>query len=365
MSKSEKPTTCVSCGAPIDTNGQQCSLCGWPVGEQDHDARHDSVSEESRSAAAPPTQETGPYCHMCGAKGVVGARFCSSCGTKLQTVEQVAVGSMASSQVEAEAALPAVPLAPPAVEEIHSSTPQRVTGGHIGMLVTAALLVVGALYMITAFSKRAFPPVDETDQAAAAQASSSRGLPSAVEQQLVQLQAEAEAVSGEARIAKQREIVELMKQNSRPDRAADEQLLIAEASGVAEDWFDAGHLFYTWMESQSGELRFAAAQRAVDAFEKGLESKPDDLNVRTALAMAYLNTRAPMMGVQQIRDVLQQDPDHLQGNYYYGVMLTQINRLDQAVTQFERVKTLAGETSPFYQQAELMLQNLSSLRRSP
>ena len=68
-----------------------------------------------------------------------------------------------------------------------------------------------------------------------------------------------------------------------------------------------------------------------------------------------------MLGVQNIRQVLDEDPDHLQGNFYFGVMLMQINRLDQSKVQFERVKELVDETHPMYQQADIMLNNLATL----
>ena len=368
MPETDTPTTCVSCGAPLRESATQCDLCGWPVGVEDHDLRerHDDGSLNIDEDASPPGLEEGQkmYCHMCGLQSLPGARFCSSCGTKLNVPEgappakKTAPRRPASRTSNAPAAADNTPL---------QTTPQHVSGLHVGMLFTAGILIVGALYMITAFSKRAFPPVEENAGQASTQeqAPPQSGLPDEVEQQLAQMQAEADAATGDDRIEKQREMVALLSQNIRPDRAADVQLSIAEATGNAEDWFEAGHLFYTWMDAQNGEMRFAAAQRAADAFEKGLDLGGDDLNIRTALAMAYLNTRSPMLGVQQIRSVLDQDPSHLQGNYYYGVMLTQINRLDQALTQFERVKELAGEDSPFFQQAEMMIQNLRSLRQTP
>ena len=368
MPEAHTPTTCVSCGAPIQEGATQCHLCGWPVGVEDHDLRelHDETgSQIADDAPAPDLQkEQKTFCHMCGLQSPHGARFCSSCGTKLHISEGAAEGQKPAPGRRSSRP-PDTPAAPD--ETPVQTTPQYVSGLHVGMLFTAGILIVGALYMITAFSKRAFPPIeDDAAQASTQQqAAPQGGLPDEVEQQLAQLQAEADAATGDARIEKQREMVDLLSQNVRPDRAADIQQTIADATGSAEDWLEAGHLFYTWMDSQSGELRFAAAQRAADAFEKGLELGGDDLNIRTALAMAYLNTRSPMLGVQQIRSVLDQEPNHLQGNYYYGVMLTQINRLDQAMTQFERVKELAGEDSPFFQQAEMMLQNLRSVRQAP
>ena len=357
--------TCSSCGAPLDPNDDQCSLCGWPVGEQDYDQRERRAGDEE-PAGAPPDEGRGPFCNQCGWQNPAGARFCSACGARLQEIPR--------KKPAARAPVPPPAPTPPATEEpAHATagkatapTESRVSGLHVVILFAGSLLVVGALYLITAFSKRAFPPVEETTSGqATAQSEATRVLPSGVEDQVKRLEAEAAGLTGQARIEKLRELVQLFAQNERPDRAAEVQRSIAEATGAPEDWFQAGHYHYDWMEQQSGELRFAAAQRAAEAYEKGLALGEDDLNIRTALAMAYLNTRAPMQGVQQIRQVLEQDPDHLQGNFYYGVMLMQINRIDQAIAQFERVKQLAGETSPLYQQADMMLQNLRTMGRTP
>ena len=361
--ESSKTTTpCVSCGALVEDGAENCSLCGWPVGVEDHDVRDGETARQTEAINETPAQSEGPFCHMCGWKNPAGARFCSSCGTKLQEVEQQEIASK-PVQTESEK------MPPPSVvnnEVASESSKARVSGLHMTMLIVSSLLIVGALYMITAFSKRAFPPVEEAaSQQAAEQGSGTRTLPAETENRLAQLQVEVDALSGEAKKAKQQEIVELYRQNNRPDRAAETWKSIAEESGVASDWFEAGHMYFEWMESQGGELRFAAAQRAVEAYEKGLEIGEDDLNIRSALAMAYLNTRNPMQGVQQIRSVLDQDPDHLQGNYYYGVMLMQINRIEQAASQFQRVKQLVGENHPLFQQADMMLQNLRTLRGAP
>ena len=301
---------------------------------------------------------------MCGWQNPVGAKFCSACGTQLQTRHETAKAA-APDEVKVDtkkAELPSAQKESP-VEEAEAAP---LGMANIGMLVVAGLLVVAALFMITRYSWRAFPEVEP----AAAQAQSSApesnpdrqtpetAVPAEIANQIAALEAEAAGLGGDALIAKKREIVQAYVVARRPDKAAPVQEEIAEVTGSDEDWFSAGHFYYDWMDTQRGEVRFSIASQATTAYENGLNINPDNLDVRTALAMAYLNTRAPMQGVQQIRSVLDTDPDHLQGNFYYGVMLMQINRLDQAKAQFEKVKTLVGPDSPVYQQADQMLQNL-------
>lgn len=380
--------TCRSCGARLTPDAELCALCGWPVGVDDHDLRNDASQPESTAGDShqmPPAKEGAdvdggkPFCHMCGWQNPAGARFCSACGTKLQIAEKpkspVKPSSTEAAGSESADLTKKATKADKNVEKTSAAQAtqpvQQVQGWQVGVLIAAGVLIVSALYLITDFSKRAFPVIEEAPQQAEtrgqaatqqgiSQATAQRTLPAEVASKLEALEAEAESLSGEALIGKQREIVDLLSEASRPDRAAPFQEKIAATVNTAEDWFQAGHFLYDWMDTLEGEQRFIIAERAALAYENGLETT-NDLNVRTALAMAYLNTRAPMQGVQQIRQVLSEEPDHLQGNFYYGVMLMQINRLDQARTQFERVKQLVPEGTNLYEQANMMLENLNSL----
>ena len=384
--------TCRSCGARLTPDAELCALCGWPVGADDHDLRDDDAPESEATASdarqAPSAKDeegavdAKPYCHMCGQQNPAGARFCSSCGTKLEQPDEVAKQAKSTPpesaksepvQPQEDISKPVKPVVDEKTQAPTSQTEQQVQGWQVGVLIAAGILIVSALYLITGFSKRAFPKIEETPQQAQAetrgqaatqqggsQAAAQRTLPADLASTLEALESEAESLSGDALIEKQREIVALLSEASRPDRAAPFQEKIAATVNTAEDWFQAGHFLYDWMDTLEGEQRFIIAERAALAYENGLETT-NDLNVRTALAMAYLNTRAPMQGVQQIRQVLSEEPDHLQGNFYYGVMLMQINRLDQAKVQFERVKQLVPEGTNLYEQADMMLENLSTL----
>ncbi len=369
--------TCSSCGARISKEADQCELCGWPVGQDDHDMKpekstpHHHDEKESGEEGDLQVSEKGPFCHMCGWENLAKARFCSSCGTELQEVskakkpvEKASLSPKSEKQVEpSEGDMPEIEEVVHQPIDAQPINAQPINIQHMGMLAVAGILIVAALYMITSFSRRAFPevePAPQQAQAAATSNSATTELPDDVAARIAELESEAEGLGEEERLLKKREIVSILSGINRPDEAAAVQEEIAEISGTSDDWFLAGHFFYDWMNASTGEQRFAVAQKAVDSYEKGLALNPNDLNVRTALAMSYLNTRAPMQGVQQIRQVLESDPDHLQGNFYYGVMLMQINRTDQAIEQFRRVKELVEPDSPLYQQADMMLQNLQT-----
>lgn len=370
---------CPSCGARLDKSPNKCYLCGWEIGMKDYDLRvlDNEVNLKGDATEAVASfisgmEPVGVFCHNCGHKNLAGANFCSACGTKLQKVEPVPEGTKkAEPPPELKKPVEKEEIDPPAEAEADVEVDSKTSGSQVAMLIVAGFMIVAALYMITAFSKRAFPTSEATPPAQAEASSSSQSsggaaatgaapLAADVEARIAELTSEAESLDGDAQIAKKREIIGILMGVQRFDRAAPVQMEIAEASNTAQDWFQAGHFYSDWMERLNGADRANTAQNAVAAYEKGLEIT-DDLNVRTALAMAYLNTSTPMLGITQIRQVLDEEPDHLQGNFYFGVMLMQINRVEQAKERFERVMELTSTDDPMHQQADLMLRNINSV----
>ena len=79
----------------------------------------------------------------------------------------------------------------------------------------------------------------------------------------------------------------------------------------------------------------------------------ENLDVRTDMAIAYLyDPENAMMAIQETNKVLESDSLHIQANFNRGIMLTQINRRDQALEQFEKVKRIIGDSEdPVFQRA--------------
>ena len=162
---------------------------------------------------------------------------------------------------------------------------------------------------------------------------------------------EAEALEGDAAYEKRAELVDLFIGFGHRGRAALAQEAIARDRQTFASWRAAGNLLYDWMRGEEGASRSAIASMAAQAYEEALEIGPNDPNVRTDLATAYLETNNPMRGVQQVKQVLADNPDHVKARFNYGIMLLRIQRLEQALEQFEHVRRLAEDGSQAHQQA--------------
>ena len=385
----ESQTVCPSCGAHVPEGKDFCDLCGTSLSDTAASQAHPADPSASTEGAPEPgpAENSGPYCNQCGWQNPVGARYCSQCGTRLQDVSEASTQPRRSSQVK-PAALPAEEGG--AVEGEPTSygqadDEQKDITKQVGILVGASLLLVVALFLFLVYDGEpsggtgqesggpATAQMPAAEQQAARQAASIPEDVAALREQdplqedvanrVDDLKSQIEEASAEERQALQSQLINLYVGSGRRDLAAVEQESFAEQTGSVEDWERAGHLFYDWMQTIQGPQqqgrRVGVAQRAIDAYQRVLEEQPDNVDVRTDMATAYVwGTNQPMQGVQQIKQVLEQDPDHVEARFNYGIMLAMIGRAEQAIQQLEQVRETAGQDSPHYQRAGEIIQRI-------
>ena len=170
------------------------------------------------------------------------------------------------------------------------------------------------------------------------------------------LRATLEGAEGDRQRQLRAQLVRLYIGAGVPGRAALVQSKLADQSGRVADRRRTANLLYKWMrqvESQGDRAKVAdVARHVADAYASVVEQRPDDLDARTRMGEAYLLTNNPMNGIRAINQVLEDDSTFVPARFQKGLALLQINRLDQAVRQFERVMRHASQEDPFYQQAK-------------
>jgi len=339
-------------------------------------------SDDKKSTTAPVEhdRESGVFCNECGWKNPPGARFCSKCGHALQVVGadagETPVAASPSPEVSApkrsnpsgtgtrKARRPEVQTSSKETPAKQSSAPsgglEPGAGKRMGILVGASVLVVLALFMVFNLNKgdTSVAPTTTTS----IQAPAEPPLEGEFAQRESALQSELAGLTGEARIDKQREILTLYFTSGRFDLAAAQAEVIGEATGAESAWIDAGNFYYDWMESSPAENKAYYSRKATSAYQRALEINPDNLDTRTDMAVAYLyDPDNSMLAIQETQKVLEADSNHVQANFNRGIMLWQINRMDEAVAQFEKVLRLVDDpTEPIYQRAS---EALTSLRQ--
>jgi ribosomal protein L40E len=186
--------------------------------------------------------------------------------------------------------------------------------------------------------------------------STSGEMPSSIRRDVDSLRTRLEEVSGVRARRTKAQLVNLYVGAGQVGRAAVLQQEIARSAGDVDEWQRAANLLYKWMQQLSSEdsrqKAFQVASQAALAYEKVVAEKPDDLDARTRMGETYLLTNNPMKGIEAINGVLEDDSTFVPARFQKGLALLQINRLDQAISQFEKVKQYADEGSGFYQQAD-------------
>jgi cytochrome c-type biogenesis protein CcmH/NrfG/ribosomal protein L40E len=386
------PPVCPACGARLAPGATQCDLCGHVLGEEKAAAPESTSTDPTPTSSAPTASEptpasepasdtapedappeeslNGPFCVHCGAKNPDYARFCHKCGHALHTAD-VPEGSVPVVQAtpvvpaaEAETDSPALPPEMPAGERPDSDPGKRAL-----TLVGVAVVAVLALFFISQISWDDAPaaPQQAANTATPPPAPSTPTvLPDDVLAEVERLEGEIEAASTEEeRLEAQEQLAGLYAQAGAFDRAAPLQQEVAEGRQTALAWADAGSLFLAHMLRTQGPERADYAQRAAENYERSLALNPDDLDVKTDLATAYLNDATnPMRAVEVVKEVLETNPDHVRANFNYGLMLAQINRTEQAQTQFEKVVNLTDPADPVHQRAEQELARVRAAQSS-
>lgn len=252
-------------------------------------------------------------------------------------------------------------MAPPLPKPPKAEPSTGSVGKQVGIVVVAALLVVVSLFVITSISKQ---PSGATQQPGDPVPFVSEGpLPDQFAAREKALRAELDAatsVEDQERI--RRSLIDVYLSAARLDLAGQETREVAILTGAERDWIASGNMFYDWMETKPVAERSPWAVQAIASYGEALAINPDNNDVRTDMAIAYMyDPQNPMLAIQETNAVLARDSLHIQANFNRGIMLMQINRLDQAREQFERVKTLVGDTeNPVYQRAVEALTRLDN-----
>ena len=372
-----------------------------PAGDADDPEADDPSSHDG---------PTGVYCNECGWENPVAANFCSRCGTELQDVSEPVPQTDAPDDAVPEgtrrvaADLPSGEGEAPPVDAASESEAdedkdeQQLMGQRLTLVVGTAVLVVVGLFFVTLWSQSQSwgsengngggQPAAQTAPdasggggggggAAAGPAAggasmperqdltslaeeTSGEIPASIAEKVDSLRTRLDEVSGIRARRTKAQLVNLYVGAGENGRAAVLQQEIARSAEDLGEWERAANLMYRWMQdlsaNQSRQKAFQVAGQAALAYEKVVEDQPDNLDARTRMGETYLLTNNPMKGIEAINGVLEDDSTYVPARFQKGLALLQINRLDEAITQFEAVKRHAEESGGFYQQADRAIQ---------
>ena len=120
---------------------------------------------------------------------------------------------------------------------------------------------------------------------------------------------------------------------------------------TAESWIKAGDQYYqayTLALDQNKQVQLA--KKAQELYQKVLDSNPDNLEVKTKMAMTYISS-SPMQGIKMLMEVLKVDPQNESALFNLGMLSIQSGQNDKAVERLENLVKI----NPNHTQAQLLL----------
>jgi tetratricopeptide (TPR) repeat protein len=126
--------------------------------------------------------------------------------------------------------------------------------------------------------------------------------------------------------------------------------LIAEEEPNFEAWLKAGDKFTdAYQQSMDTLVQPVLVQKAINSYQKADKLKPNTLEVKTGLGIAYVSgTPNPMQGITLLLDVVKQDPKNLKANLNLGLFSMKSGQFDKAVERFKTVIEIAPSAEAWF-----------------
>ena len=126
----------------------------------------------------------------------------------------------------------------------------------------------------------------------------------------------------------------------------------SEFFNTSESWIKAADNYYqAYTLALNQEKQRRLAEKAQEFYGKVLQREPENLEVKTKMAMTYLTSSNPMQGISMLREVLVKDPKNELALFNMGMLSIQSGQYERAV---ERLEELVG-INPSHIQGQLLL----------
>lgn len=125
------------------------------------------------------------------------------------------------------------------------------------------------------------------------------------------------------------------------DSAAYYAAAYAEKHATLPHILRAGQLYF---EAQTYAINVQKSQKLGEKariyFEKALSVDPNNLLVKTNLAMTYVDTPTPMKGISLLREVIEQEPTFIPAIFNLGILAIKSNQFGKGQERFTQILKL-------------------------
>lgn len=175
-------------------------------------------------------------------------------------------------------------------------------------------------------------------------------LNASLKKQISDLEATLKSASEGERLSIQKQLAQQWDDMNQPAPAAFYYEMIAEKEPDFDSWLKAGDKFTNaYQQSMDTIVQPALVQKAISSYQKADKIKPNTLEVKTGLGIAYVSgTPNPMQGITLLLDVVKQDPKNLKANLNLGLFSMKSGQFDKAVERFKTVIDIAPSAEAWF-----------------
>ena len=141
---------------------------------------------------------------------------------------------------------------------------------------------------------------------------------------------------------------------NQPAPAAFYYQALARKENKLEDWLNAGNRFNdAYKLTQDTLAQPVFVTNSVEAFQSALKLKPESLEGKTGLGVAYVNGAAsPMQGIALLLEVVKKEPNNWNANLNLGMFAMKSGQYEKAVGRFKTLIAQKQELEPTFYLAE-------------
>jgi len=175
-------------------------------------------------------------------------------------------------------------------------------------------------------------------------------LNASLKKQVSDLEAMLKSASEGEKLSIQKQLAQQWDDVNQPTPAAFYYELIAEKEPNFDSWLKAGDKFTdAYQQSMDTIVQPALVQKAISSYQNADKIKPNTLEVKTGLGIAYVTgTPNPMQGITLLLDVVKQDPKNLKANLNLGLFSMKSGQFDKAVERFKTVIAIAPSAEAYF-----------------
>ncbi len=175
-------------------------------------------------------------------------------------------------------------------------------------------------------------------------------LNASLKKQITDLEAQLKSSSESEKLSIQKQLAQQWDDVNQTIPAAFYYELIAEKEPNFDSWLKAGDKFTdAYQQSMDTLVQPALVQKAISSYQKADKIKPNTLEVKTGLGIAYVTgTPNPMQGITLLLDVVKQDPKNLKANLNLGLFSMKSGQFDKAVERFKTVIDIAPSAEAWF-----------------